>query len=126
MCLECAYGVLTLRLRTRHNGVLGVTHSALRLAQPARLASVLRSAVAHRNPAVAERCERQRFLIIDEQCRDRCEKLLENLNSCAAADASHGQPAAQSCSTHMARFRDFCVSNSASATRPAGSRTRLD
>ena len=35
MCLECAYGVLTLRLRTRHNGVLGVTHSALRLAQAA-------------------------------------------------------------------------------------------
>ena len=35
MCLRRAYGVLTLRLRTRHNDVLGVTHSALRLAQPA-------------------------------------------------------------------------------------------
>lgn len=71
----------------------------------------------------AERCEWQTTfhkmqLHVDERCRDRCEKLLENLNSCAAADASHGQPAAQSCSTHMARFRDFCVSNS--ACNPSG------
>ena len=35
-CLRRAYGVLTLRLRTRHNRALGVTHSALlRLAQAA-------------------------------------------------------------------------------------------